>query len=159
MDDVRTRVEHSVPGLQIELAQLMEDLIGDLAGTPEPIEVKLYSDDEALLMRLGPAVARAIQKVPGVVDVKDGIVIAGDALDIRVDRVKASHEGVDPDVVTRMALDYLTGTVTTQIQKDPKMIGVRVRIPPEIRATANDIGISDSGRPTATISRSSGSPP
>ncbi len=140
MDDVRTRVEHSVPGLQIELVQLMEDLIGDLAGTPQPIEVKLYSDDESLLMRLGPAVASAITRVPGVVDVKDGIVIAGDALDIRVDRVKASHEGVDPDMVTRMAMDYLTGTVTTQIQKDPKMIGVRVMIPPAMRATANDIG-------------------
>jgi CzcA family heavy metal efflux pump len=140
MDDVRARVEHSVPGLQIELAQLMEDLIGDLSGTPQPIEVKLYSDDEALLMRLGPAVARAIQTVPGVVDVKNGIVIAGDALDIRVDRVKAAREGVDPDVVTRMALDYLTGTVTTQIQKDPKMIGVRVLVPSEARATADDIG-------------------
>ncbi len=140
MDDVRMRVEHSVPGLQIELAQLMEDLIGDLSGTPQPIEVKLYSDDEAQLMRLGPAVARAIQTVPGVVDVKNGIVIAGDALDIRVDRVKAAREGVDPDVVTRMALDYLTGTVTTQIQKDPKMIGVRVLVPPEARATADDIG-------------------
>lgn len=140
MDDVRMRVEHSIPGLQIELAQLMEDLIGDLSGTPQPIEVKLYSDDEAQLMRLGPAVAQAIQTVPGVVDVKNGIVIAGDALDIRVDRVKAAREGVDPDVVTRMALDYLTGTVTTQIQKDPKMIGVRVMVPPEARATADDIG-------------------
>ena len=118
----------------------MEDLIGDLSGTPQPIEVKLYSDDEAQLMRLGPAVAQAIQTVPGVVDVKNGIVIAGDALDIRVDRVKAAREGVDPDVVTRMALDYLTGTVTTQIQKDPKMIGVRVMVPPEARATADDIG-------------------
>lgn len=140
MDNVRTRVEHSVPGLQIELIQLMEDLIGDLAGTPQPVEVKLYSDDESLLKRLGPAVAGTIKRIPGVVDVKDGILIAGDALDIRVNRVKASHEGVDPDMVTRMAMDYLTGTVTTQIQKDPKMIGVRVMIPPKMRATANEIG-------------------
>lgn len=140
MDDVRAGVEHSVPGLQIELAQLMEDLIGDLAGTPQPIEVKLYSDDEALLNRLGPRVAHAIQAVPGVVDVKDGIVIAGDALGIRVDRVKAAREGVDPNAVTQMILGYLTGVVTTRIQKDPKMIGVRVWIPPETRATAKDIG-------------------
>ncbi len=140
MDDVRTRVKRTIPGLEIELAQLMEDLIGDLAGTPQPVEVKLYSDDQALLMRLAPAVAGAVEKIPGVVDVKDGIVIAGDDLDIRVDRVKAAHEGVDPDVVTRMTVDYLTGAVTTQIQKDPKMIGVRVWVPPEMRATANDIG-------------------
>ena len=34
MDDIRARVERSVPGLEIEMAQLMEDLIGDLTGLP-----------------------------------------------------------------------------------------------------------------------------
>jgi multidrug efflux pump subunit AcrB len=56
-----------------------------------------------------------------------------------VNRVKASREGVDPDAVTRMLEAYLTGTVTTQVEKDPKMIGVRVWVPPEVRATAEDV--------------------
>ena len=34
-----------VPGVQIELAQLMEDLIGDLTAVPQPIEIKLYAND------------------------------------------------------------------------------------------------------------------
>ena len=139
MDDVRTRVERSVPGLKIELAQLLEDLIGDLAGTPQPVEVKLYSDDESMLGRLAPEVAEVIGKIPGVVDVQNGIIVAGDAIDIKVNRVKASREGVDPDAVTRMLEAYLTGTVTTQVQKDPKMIGVRVWVPQEVRATAEDV--------------------
>ena len=42
----------------------------------------------------------AIGKVQGVVEVKPGIVLAGDALNIEVDRVKAALEGVDPDDVT-----------------------------------------------------------
>ena len=54
-------------------------------------------DDANLLMKLGPAVAAAIGNIPGVVDVKPGIVLAGDALNIQVDRVKASLEGLDPD--------------------------------------------------------------
>ena len=45
MDEVRKKVEGQVPGLEIELAQLMEDLIGDLTAVPQPIEIKLYSDD------------------------------------------------------------------------------------------------------------------
>src|SRR5690349_4598957 len=44
MDEVRKKIEQGVPGLQIELAQLMEDLIGDLTAVPQPIEIKLYSD-------------------------------------------------------------------------------------------------------------------
>ena len=139
MDDVRSRIERSVPGLEIELAQLLEDLIGDLSGTPQPVEIKLYSDDEAVLRRLAPEVAEVIGKIRGIVDVKNGIIIAGDALDIKVNRVSASREGVDPDSVTRMLEGYLTGTVTTRVEKDPKMIGVRVWVPPEARATAKDV--------------------
>ena len=43
MGDVREQVQAQVPGVDIETAQLMEDLIGDLTAVPEPIEVKLYS--------------------------------------------------------------------------------------------------------------------
>ncbi len=97
MDDVRAQVNQHVPGLNIEMLQLMEDLIGDLTAVPQPIEVKLFSDNEKLLQNLAPKVADAIGKVPGVVDVEDGIVLAGDALDINVDRQKAALEGVSPE--------------------------------------------------------------
>ncbi len=52
MNEVRKKVEGQVPGLEIELAQLMEDLIGDLTAVPQPIEIKLYSDDGNLLLKL-----------------------------------------------------------------------------------------------------------
>src|SRR5213080_4702378 len=67
MNEVRKNVEGQVPGLEIELAQLMEDLIGDLTAVPQPIEIKLYSDDEQLLRTLPTKVADAISKVRGVV--------------------------------------------------------------------------------------------
>ncbi|HEX4988352.1 MAG TPA: efflux RND transporter permease subunit, partial [Candidatus Binatia bacterium] len=139
MDEVRQKVEREIPGLQIELAQLMEDLIGDLTAVPQPIEIKLYSDDGNLLIKLGPSVAAAIGKIPGVVDVKPGIVLAGDALNIQVDRVKASLEGVDPDTITQMVSNYLSGVVTTQIQSGSKMIGVRAWIPHDLRATQQSV--------------------
>jgi CzcA family heavy metal efflux pump len=139
MDNVRLQVEKNVPGLQIEMAQLMEDLIGDLTAVPQPIEIKIYSDDGELLGNLGPKVADVIGKISGVVDVKNGIVFAGDALDITVDRVKAALEGVSPESVSRMLGDMLSGLVTSQIQMGPKMIGVRVWVPKDVRATENDL--------------------
>jgi CzcA family heavy metal efflux pump len=141
MDDVRQRVEQSVPGLEIELLQLMEDLIGDLTAVPQPIEIKLFSDDNAVLRTVAPNVADAISNVHGVVDVKNGIVLAGDALDIRVDREKAALEGVAPDSVTRMLDADLGGIVTTQIQHGPKMVGVRVWIPHTSRAMIRDVEV------------------
>lgn len=140
MDDVRARIEHTVPGLEIEVFQLMEDLIGDLTAVPQPIEIKLYSDNGNLLQTLAPRVAAAIQKIPGVVDVKDGVVLAGDALHIDVDRVKASIEGMDAEAITEALQDFLSGRVTTQVQRGPKMVGVRVWIPEQDRATAEKVG-------------------
>jgi multidrug efflux pump subunit AcrB len=139
MDNVREQIEHSVPGLEIEMAQLMEDLIGDLTAVPQPVELKIYSDNGKLLTELGPRVAEALRHIPGVVDVKDGVVLAGDALIISVDRVKSSLEGMDPDAATKMLVDLLSGTVTTQIHQGPKMIGVRVWVPEGMRTTIEDV--------------------
>ncbi len=139
MDEIRNKVTRTVPGVKIELAQLMEDLIGDLTAVPQPIEIKLYSDDVSQLRALAPRVAAAIGGIPGVVDVKSGIVLAGDALEIRVDRTRAALEGVDPEVVTHTLDDYLTGPVTTRVQEGLKMVGVRVWVPANLRATATKI--------------------
>jgi CzcA family heavy metal efflux pump len=139
MDDVRKRVEGSVPGLRIEMAQLMEDMIGDFTGVPQPIDIKIFSDDSKVLGELGPRIAGLIGKIPGVVDVDNGIVLAGDALEIKVDRVKAALEGVDPESVTKDLDALLSGLVTTGVQKGPKMVGVRVWIPKDFRTTGSDI--------------------
>ncbi len=135
MDDVRAKIEKTVPGIHIEMAQLMEDLIGDLTAVPQPIEIKLYSDNGELLGKLGPQVAEAIGKVPGVVEVNDGVVVAGDALDIKIDRVRASLEGVDPEWATKILREILSGVVTTQVQRGPRMVGVRVWVPETTRET------------------------
>ena len=154
MDEVRSRIEHAVPGLHVEMAQLMEDLIGDLTAVPQPVEIMIFSDNGKLLHTLGPKVAAAIKPIPGVVDVNNGIVLAGDALDIRVDRDKASLEGVNPDQVTRMLANYLSGVVTTQIQQGPKMVGVRVWTPAASRKTRPRSGKSSpAGCGWAPVSR------
>ncbi len=138
MDDVRKRVEGSAPGLRIEMAQLLEDMVGDFTGVPQPIEIKIFSDDGKVLGELGPKIAGLIGRIPGVVDVDNGIVLAGDALEIKVDRVKAALEGMDPESVTRDLNAFLSGLVTTEVQRGPKMVGVRVWIPKDFRTTERD---------------------
>ncbi|OGL43609.1 MAG: hypothetical protein A2161_10955 [Candidatus Schekmanbacteria bacterium RBG_13_48_7] len=88
---------------------------------------------------LAPKVADAIEAIEGVVDVNAGIIFAGDAMDIQVDREKASPEGVTPDMITGILEDYLTGVVTTQIQQGPKMVDVRVWIPQIEQVSAKNI--------------------
>ena len=168
IDDVRNRVEKNVPGIETEMLQLMEDLVGDLTAVPQPIEIKLFSDDAALLQSTAPRVAQEIGKIPGVVEVKDGIVLAGDALTINVDRTRAALEGMDPTAVTEAIEGLLSGVnAATKIESGPKLIGIRVWIPQSARRTADDIGNLDLRAPdghyfplkrVATLSSIAGQP-
>ena len=133
MAEVRQRVEHEVPGLDIDLAQLMEDLIGDLTAVPQPVEIKLFDPDSAALLATAPKIAKAIATIPGIVDVRDGIVQAGDAISIRIDRDKAALEGVSPQSVTRQLKTYYTGLVTTQVLQGIKLVVIRAWVPGSIR--------------------------
>ena len=140
MDEIRNQITQQVPGLDIETAQLMEDLIGDLTAVPQPVEIKLFSNDMSSLTSLAEKTASSLARIQGVVEIRDGINPAGDALNITVNRIKAALEGVDPESVTRMVQDALAGQVSTQIRSGIKMIGVRVWLPEAWRSNENDLG-------------------
>ncbi|WP_426701604.1 efflux RND transporter permease subunit [Rhodanobacter sp. Col0626] len=129
MEQVRVRVEQNVPGLDIELSQLMEDLIGDLVAVPQPIEIQLYGDDPVQLDETAGKVAAAIGKINGVDGVRDGVNPAGDALTVRVDPVKAALEGLDPVSITDQVAAAIDGKVAAQLPEGSKVVGVRVRLP------------------------------
>ena len=113
---------------QVELAQLMEDLIGDLTAVPQPIQIKIYSDDQNTLDTTARKVAARIGKIQGVVDVNDGINPAGDALELHIRPEAAAAEGMDPQSIAQAVSDMVDGNVATQFQNGPKTIGVRVRV-------------------------------
>ncbi|MGC9259206.1 MAG: efflux RND transporter permease subunit [Phycisphaerae bacterium] len=140
MAAIRQTIHQRVPGLKIDTAQMMQDLIGDLTAVPQPIEIKIFSDHGPLLTSQALKVKHAISQIPGVVEVRSGIQIAGDALQIRVNRVKAALQGMTAGAITAALREYLSGTVTTRIQRGPRMIGVRVWVPHADRATEQDIG-------------------
>jgi len=135
MDDIRSRVERDVPGLTVEMAQLMEDLIGDLTAVPQPVEVKIFADTPEQLNRAAQKVAARIAKINGVVDVRNGINPAGDALLIHIDPVKAAQEGTDVDAISRSVDAMLNGVVATRVAVGSKMVGLRLWIPKALRAT------------------------
>ena len=134
MDSIREAVLARVPGLEIEMPQLMEDLIGDLTAVPQPIEIKLFADDEAQLTAVAEAVAAAIETdVAGVVDVKTGVVLAGDALIITVDRELAALNDLTVASVAEQLDALIAGVTPTQIQIGPKLVDIRLWTPSATR--------------------------
>ena len=139
MNIIRDQINLKVPGIEIELAKLMEDLIGDLTAVPQPIEIKLFADDGVLLEKLAHKVAYGLDKIAAVVDINNGVIPSGDAVNIRVLRDKAALEGLTPIAVKQTLNNYLTGTITTRLQEGPKMINLRLWIPEAERATFREL--------------------
>ncbi len=157
MADIRGRIKASEPQLDIEFTQVLQDMIGDLSNAPQPVQIKIFSPDPALLNQLGPRVATAIQQVPGVVDVQNGIdnTISGPATNFAVDPQLAARLGFTPTEVAEDATAILDGVeVNNPVISNSRPYTVRVRLGDETRqsldAMRNTVFNSGSGH-TASL--------
>ncbi len=158
MEDVRQRVKSTEPELDIELTQVLQDNINDLSNAPEPIQIKLFSDNADLLTQLGPRVGDAIGKIPGVVDVEDGVenTISGPATNFAVDPQVAARLGFTPAEVSEDATAILDGIpAASPLIANGRPYTIRIRLAPETRsspeAIATTVFNSSSGH-TASLS-------
>jgi len=142
MDDVRQKIKSAEPALDIEFTQVLQDMIGDLSNSPEPIQIKLFSNDRNLLLGLAPRVEQAIAKIPGVVDTQNGVenTISGPATNFQIDPVLAGRLGFTPAEIAEDATSILDGLPTN----DPLIVGgrpytIRVRLPEANRASLDSI--------------------
>ena len=142
MADVRRQIKADEPGLDVEFTQVLQDNIGDLSDAPQPIQIKLFSPDAALLNVLAPRVATEIKKVDGVVDVENGIdnTISGPATSFQVDPQLAARLGFTPSEIAEDATSILDGvTVNDPLIANGRPYTIRVRLGPETRQNLETI--------------------
>jgi CzcA family heavy metal efflux pump len=155
--DVREKVNKQYPQLDTEFIQLLQDMIGDLTSSPEPIEIKLFAENPALLAEWAPQVAEKIKTIPGVTDVKNGIenTISGPALIMSVNPIVAARAGFTPQEVELDASAILQGEpAPTPVVVNNRPYTLRVRFPPETRASIDQIQntlLTSSTGKTATL--------
>jgi multidrug efflux pump subunit AcrB len=138
--EIRGKVNKRYPQLDPEFIQVLQDQIGDLTNSPEPIEIKLFASDPALLKQYGPKVAERIKKLKGVTDVKDGIenTISGAAIVMKVDPVLAARSGFTPQEIELDASALLQGEpASTQLISNDRAYTIRVRFPDSARLTVD----------------------
>jgi multidrug efflux pump subunit AcrB len=142
MEDIRRRIRTTEPELDVEFTQVLQDMIGDLSNAPQPIQIKLFSDDPALLDNIVPRVADAISKVSGVVDVENGIdnTISGPATNFEVIPSVAARLGFTPAEVAEDATSILDGvTAYTPVIANRRPYTVRVRMSADSRLSLDAI--------------------
>ncbi len=139
MTELRQKIESSEPTLRVEFIGILSDLIGDLASSPSPVEIRLFSEDTAALQRTAKQVAASIAKVNGVVEIFDGIVISGPAVTFRVDPQRAATFGVTAADINETIEAALGGTASSTILERSRAINVRVLLPGNYRSSLDQL--------------------
>ena len=155
--DVRAKIKKAEPVCDIEVVQLLQDMIGDLTSAPEPVVIKLFDQDPALLNQWAPTVGEAIKKIPGVVDVEDGIenTISGPARTFSVDPVAAARAGFSAQELELDASAVMQGEqAPNPVVINDRSYNIRVRFPEQYGKDLDSIRktllISGTGK-TATL--------
>ena len=157
MADVRAQIKKEEPSLDVDFIQVLQDMIGDLTSSPQPIEIKLFSEEPKQLETWAPKVADAIGKIDGVVDLLNGIdnTISGPAVTFQVDPSVAARTGFSVEEIAVDASAILEGEpAPTPVIANGRAYTLRVRFPAANRASLeamrDTLLVSSSGH-TATL--------
>jgi len=157
MSDIRADIKKEEPALDVDFIQVLQDMIGDLTSAPQPIEIKLFSQDPKLLEQWAPKVGDAIGKIDGVVDLLNGIdnTISGPAVTFQVDPSVAARSGFTAEEVALDASAILEGEpAPTPVVANERAYTLRVRFPASnrmsLQAMRDTLLVSSTGH-TATL--------
>ncbi len=127
IDDLRGRISAAQPAVHIDFGQLLEDNIGDLAGgVPQPIDIKLYGEDQTALQDRARAAAAILQTVTGVEDVFDGVTVAGPKVTVRVIPEALPRFGVTAERLHNEVEPALGGTLAGNLRIRERLYDIRV---------------------------------
>jgi CzcA family heavy metal efflux pump len=163
ISDIRSEIVSTEPAVKPDFIQLLQDMIGDLTSAPEPVVIKLFSQDGKLLNETAPRVADALEKIKiggkehPVVDVLNGVenTISGPAVTYQVNPLVAARAGFTPEEVAVDASAILEGEpAATPVVLNDRAYTVRVRFPDQNRSSLDSMNnallTSSTGR-TATL--------
>ena len=126
MDDVRAQVTAQYPAADVDFHQTLQDEIGDIAGDPTPVEIKIFGPDQATLESLAQQVDGVLAKLPYVVGDLSGVVHSSPEAVLTVNTDQAQRYGLTADDITQATTAALQGVEPTRVQQGEESVGVRV---------------------------------
>lgn len=131
IDSIREAVG-TVPGAEIKVAREEEG-----PPTGAPVSIELSGDDFALLEEFAGDVVRAIETVPGLVDLQSDLEKALPEIQLRVDRQRAALLGLDTATIGQFLRMAIYGTESSRFRADEDEYDITLRLPLAQRETLN----------------------
>jgi CzcA family heavy metal efflux pump len=129
ISELRKKIEESQPALRIDFGQVITDMLGDLMTSVQPIEIKIFGDDQQRLQSLAKQVADVVQGVKGTADVFDGIVIAGPSVSVQPDYNKLAQYNLTPAELQTQLQIALDGNEVGSIREREQLSPIRLVYP------------------------------
>lgn len=129
ISDIRGQIEASQPALKIDFGQVIGDMLGDLMSSTQPIEVKVFGNDQQKLQELSRQVAAVVKKVSGTADVFDGIIVSGPSLNVQPDFGLLAQYGVTPSDFQFQVQTAMQGNVIGNVFDKEQLTPIRMVYP------------------------------
>ena len=139
ISDIRKKVESTQPALRIDFGQVIGDMLGDLMTSVQPIEVKVFGNDQATLQSLSKKIAAIIGKVEGTADVFDGIVIAGPSINIEPNYSAMAQYGITASNLQFQMQSSLEGNLVGTVYDKDQLSNLRLIYPGSKTLSVADI--------------------
>jgi CzcA family heavy metal efflux pump len=127
--DIRSKIEATQPALRIDFGQVINDMLGDLMNSVQPIEIKIFGNDPQELQILSKQISTVVNNVKGTADVFDGIIIAGPSVSIEPNNSKLAQFGLTAAALQQQVQLSLEGNVVNNILEKEQLFNIRMVYP------------------------------
>jgi heavy metal efflux system protein len=129
------------PGIVFNYTQPAEDAVDEaLTGLKSSLAVKIYGEDLNVLQDKAVQIKNTLSKVPGFTDLTVVRELGQPSLLIDVDRDKIARYGINVADVEAVISAAVGGQAATQVIQGEKLFDLVVRMQPQFRSSAHEIG-------------------
>jgi cobalt-zinc-cadmium resistance protein CzcA len=147
-ESIRHKLE-SYPGIIFNFTQPAEDAVDEaLTGLKSALAVKVYGPDLNTLQEKALQIKGALEKVPGFTELTVVRELGQPSLLVEADREKIARYGINVADVEAVVEAAVGGQAATQVIQGEKLFDLVVRMQPQFRSSAQQIGDLLVGTPT-----------
>lgn len=150
-DDIRKDIESTLPALQVDFGQVIGDMLGDLMSSTQPVEVKIFGDDQEVLKKLAQQASDIVGNVKGIADLFNGITIAGPEMVVEFNTAKLAQYNLTPSDFQYLLQDKIEGNVAGNILENNKLTDIRLIETNKYPVSLNDINNSQIALPNGRL--------
>ena len=140
IEDINQRLT-TFPGIIFNYTQPAEDAVDEaLTGLKSSLAVKIYGPDLQVLEKKALEIKKTLEQVPGFTELTVVRELGQPSLNIDVDREKIARYGINVADVEAVIQAAVGGQAATQVIQGEKLFDLVVRMQPQFRSSAQQIG-------------------